>query len=102
MIYSKQLNHHFPTIQSCHETFVHIHTVYILHSRKGGKWLILEPHIVFKLRKIGQNISLLKKKKKKTFIPIKAGLCKCSQAALLFNSIRMNDAAACNHAVNRN
>lgn len=65
----------------------------------GRKGLEFEPHIVFKLRKIGLNISV---KKNKTFIPIKRGLCKCSQAALLFNSIRMNDAAACNHAVNRN
>lgn len=77
-----------------------VFSVFILHSHSGGrKGLEFEPHIVFKLRKIGLNISV---KKNKTFIPIKRGLCKCSQAALLFNSIRMNDAAACNHAVNRN
>lgn len=68
----------------------------------GENALEFEPHIVFKPReKIGLNISV-KKNKKETFIPIKRGLCKCSQAALLFNSIRMNDAVACNHAVNRN
>lgn len=76
-----------------------IYVIYSLNSYRTQ--LQFEPHIVFKLRKIGLNI-FAQKKKKKTLIPIKAGLYKCSQAALLFNSIRMNDAAACNHAVNRN
>lgn len=90
-----------PSIQG---TFVYIQ--YILYKNLiiidiyTHTHIVPKPHIVFKLRKIVLNIYV--KKKKKTFIPIKAGLCKCSQAALLFNSIRMNGAAACNHAVNRN
>lgn len=62
--------------------------------------LMVEPHILSS-EKLAW-IFFYWRKKKKTFIPIKAGLRKCSQAALLFNSIRMNDAAACSHAVNRN